>query len=61
LDFFENSCVIFQVFAVQEEGKTDTRLFKMTTRVNRNEIEDEIIWFFFSSKLGFEKDRTKAR
>ncbi|CAF0816111.1 unnamed protein product [Adineta ricciae] len=32
LDFFENGCIIFQVFALQEESKPDTRLFKMTTR-----------------------------
>ncbi|UJR26288.1 hypothetical protein I4U23_007626 [Adineta vaga] len=32
LDFFENGCIIFQIFALQEESKPDTRLFKMTTR-----------------------------
>ncbi|CAM4741050.1 unnamed protein product [Rotaria magnacalcarata] len=32
LDFFRNSCIIFQIFALQEESKPNTGLFKMTTR-----------------------------
>ncbi|CAF3182883.1 unnamed protein product [Rotaria socialis] len=32
LNFFQNSSVIFQIFALQEESKPNTGLFKMTTR-----------------------------
>ncbi|CAF1296276.1 unnamed protein product, partial [Didymodactylos carnosus] len=32
LNFFENGCIIFQIYAVQEESKPDHRLFKMTTK-----------------------------
>ncbi|CAF3790803.1 unnamed protein product [Rotaria sordida] len=32
LGFFLDGCIIFQIFAVQEEGKPNTGLFQMTTR-----------------------------
>ncbi|CAF4626294.1 unnamed protein product [Rotaria sp. Silwood1] len=32
LRFFQDGCIIFQIFAVQEESKPNTGLFKMTTR-----------------------------
>ncbi|CAF3629264.1 unnamed protein product [Adineta steineri] len=32
ITFFENGCIIFQIFAVQEESKSSANLFKMTTR-----------------------------
>ncbi|CAF0894638.1 unnamed protein product, partial [Didymodactylos carnosus] len=32
LSFFENGCIIFQIYVTQEEAKPDHRLFKMSTR-----------------------------
>ncbi|UJR22741.1 hypothetical protein I4U23_025773 [Adineta vaga] len=32
LNFFENGCIVFQIFAVQEESKSSAKLYRMTTR-----------------------------
>ncbi|CAF4338572.1 unnamed protein product, partial [Rotaria sp. Silwood2] len=40
LRFFQDGCIIFQIFAVQEESKPNTGLFKMTTRVMNKEKDN---------------------
>ena len=36
LDWFENGCITFMLYGKQEDSVPDSRLMKMTTKVNSN-------------------------